>query len=141
MFSEDIKDVPCSFPLVLEIRNHLSIPNGESKRALVKFLESICMRAVRDIAITLQEEFVQHWMVWNEELYRGWITWRTYVAFEKTWTYITSGLNFVSFFYPCLYAVWSALLRSSYVVFGVLTSYVFVNTISGGRFLGRGLYP
>jgi hypothetical protein len=64
MFCEDVEDVPRSFPSALEILNQLSIPNGESRRALV--------RAIQDIAITLREEFVQHWMVWDEGLYGGW---------------------------------------------------------------------
>jgi hypothetical protein len=58
MFGEDVEDILRSFPSALEIMNRLSIPNGESRRALVKFLESVRVRAVRDIAITLQDEFV-----------------------------------------------------------------------------------
>jgi hypothetical protein len=72
MFGEDVEDVLRSFLSALEILNWLSIPNGESRRVLVKFLESVRARTVRDIAITLREEFVQHWMVRDEGLYRGW---------------------------------------------------------------------
>jgi hypothetical protein len=60
IFGEDVEKVPRSFPLALEVLNRLSIPNRESRRALVKFLESVQARAVRDIAITLREELVQH---------------------------------------------------------------------------------
>jgi hypothetical protein len=72
MFGEDVEDVPRFFSSALEILNRLSIPNRESRRALVKFLESVRARVVRDIAITLREEFVQHWMIWDEGLYGGW---------------------------------------------------------------------
>jgi hypothetical protein len=64
------------------------------------------------------------------------ITWKTCVASERTWTYITPGLSSVSFFHPRLYAVRFALLCSSCAVLGVLTSCVFTDTISGGRPLG-----
>ena len=46
MFGEDVDDIPRSFPLALEIQNRLSIPNGESRRALMKFLESVRARGV-----------------------------------------------------------------------------------------------
>jgi hypothetical protein len=39
---------------------------------LMKFLDSIQAQAVRDIAINLRKEFVQHWMANDEEHYRGW---------------------------------------------------------------------
>jgi hypothetical protein len=64
------------------------------------------------------------------------ITWRTCVASKRTWTYITPGLSSVSFFHPRLHVVRFALLCSSYTVFGVLTSCVFVDTVSGGGPLG-----
>jgi hypothetical protein len=39
---------------------------------LLKFLESMRARAVRDIAINFREEFVQHWMLQDEGVYGGW---------------------------------------------------------------------
>jgi hypothetical protein len=65
-------EVPRSFPSAQEVRNRLTIPNGESRWVLLKFLESMCARAVRDIAINFREEFVQHWMLQNEGVYGGW---------------------------------------------------------------------
>ena len=64
------------------------------------------------------------------------ITWRTCVASKRTWTYITPRLSSVSFFHPRFYAVRSTLLCSSCAVFGILTSYVFVDIVSGGGPLG-----
>jgi hypothetical protein len=43
-----------------------------ARRVLVKFLESVQARAVRDIAINFWEEFVQHWMLQDEGVYGEW---------------------------------------------------------------------
>jgi hypothetical protein len=59
MFEEDVDEVPRSFPSAQEVQNRLTIPNGELRRVLLKFLESVRARAVRDIAINFREEFVQ----------------------------------------------------------------------------------
>jgi hypothetical protein len=72
MFEEDVDEVPRSFPSAQEVQNRLTIPNGELRRVLLKFLESVRARAVRDIAINFQEEFVQYWMLQDEGVYRGW---------------------------------------------------------------------
>jgi hypothetical protein len=41
IFGEDPDNVPRSYPSSQEIRNRLSIENGESRQALMKFLESV----------------------------------------------------------------------------------------------------
>ena len=48
------------------------IANGMSRRVLLKFLESVHVRAVRDIAINFREEFVQHRMLQDEGVYGSW---------------------------------------------------------------------
>jgi hypothetical protein len=59
LFGEDPDNVPRSSPSSQEIRHRLSLLNGDTWRVLMKFLESVRARAVRDIAINLCEEFVQ----------------------------------------------------------------------------------
>ena len=58
LFGEDVHEVLQSFPSAHEVPNRLSISNGESRQTLVRFLLSVRMRAVRDIAINFHEEFV-----------------------------------------------------------------------------------
>ena len=72
LFGVDIDDVPLSLPSAQEVRHRLSIQNGDSRRVLMKFLESVRARAVRDMAINFREEFVQHWMLTEEGVHGGW---------------------------------------------------------------------
>jgi hypothetical protein len=72
LFGEDVDEVLRSFFSAQEVRNRLTILNGKSRRVLVKFLESVQARAVRDIAINFWEEFVQHWMLQDEGVYGEW---------------------------------------------------------------------
>jgi hypothetical protein len=45
LFGEDVDEVPHSFLSAHEVRNRLTIPNGKSRRVLLKFLESVRARA------------------------------------------------------------------------------------------------